>query len=172
MHGDGHLRKCRMCGGDVAERDDVLAFMELRGPRNITSSNVDRIYDDGGKRFLIIEEKQPGEALKAGQRKLLVNLASLPRVDVWGVRGTPDDLRITHFRPGTGWVQIAAGDKATYERCVHAWFAAETHRWDHALHVLAEVPYEAPAWCPEDLWREFEATLTKVLTLHANRPAA
>lgn len=151
---------------------DVLANQEIRGPRNITSSNVDRVYDDAGKRFLVIEEKQPGEALRAGQQKLLVGLASLPNVDVWGVRGTPDDLSIKHFRPSVGWVHVGAGDVATYERCVHAWFAAETHAWSHALDLLGEVPFDAPPWCPTDVWQTFEAALTKVMALYARSPAA
>lgn len=163
MHGEGHLRKCRECGADVRGRNDVLAFLELRGPRNITSSNVDRIFDDGGKRFLIIEEKQPGEKLKAGQHKLLANLARLPLVDVWGVKGTPDSLAVSHYRSDTGtWERIGEGDMRTYERCVHAWFAAETGEAEHALDVLSELPHKPPAGCAPELWDQLDKTLVAI----------
>lgn len=169
MHGEGHRRNCPQCGQSVLHMREVLANVEVRGPRNITSSNVDRIYDDDGKRFLIIEEKNPGEQVRKGQQRLLANFARLPRVDVWGVRGTPDDLNIKRFVPTGGWTQHATGDVSTYEHCVHAWFAASADDWGHALDVLGEVAYEPPAWCPPEIWREFDTALTKVMALHARK---
>src|SRR5690606_17854997 len=170
---EGHRRRCPTCGQSVVRMRDVLANREIRGPRNITSSNVDRIFDDDGRRFLVIEEKQPGEQIKAGQRRLLANLARLPQVDVWGVRGTPRSLSIKAHRPGVGWVPVLReGDVAAYEQCVHAWYAAERDDWRHALDLLSEVPVTSPAWCPDDLWSEFESALTKVLALRPQEDAA
>lgn len=150
---------------------DVLGNNEVRGPRNITSSNVDRIFDDAGKRFLIIEEKNPGEQIKEGQRRLLANLAKLPRVDVWGVRGTPDALTVNALTP-TGFERTAEGDFDTYQRCVHAWFAAEHDDLTHALDVLGPLPYTAPNWCPPEVWARFDMALSEVMAVAANRPKA
>lgn len=121
MHGQGHRRNCPSCGQSVTHLRDVLANCELRGPREITSSNVDRIFDDGGKRFLVIEEKNWNEPVAADQIRMLRALASVPRFDVWGVRGDPDDLTISRILPNRT-VGIAAGEFDIYQAAVDAWF--------------------------------------------------
>lgn len=123
MHGEGHRRSCPTCGQAVTHVRDVLGNRELRGPRNITSSNLDRIFDDHGCRFLIVEEKQPGEpACSSGQRSLLVSLSKLPMFTVWGARGTPDDLTLFTVEGGL-FVPSAKGDFDVYQAAVLDWFA-------------------------------------------------
>jgi hypothetical protein len=113
MHGEGHRRK--------PVPGDLLGNLELRGPRNITSSNIDRIFDDGGRRFLVIEEKNEGEDAPEGQRKLLRALSQLPNVTVWVVRGTPWELSVKELVNGSlRW--IAKGDWEDYQSAVHEWF--------------------------------------------------
>jgi hypothetical protein len=140
---------------------DVLGNRELRGPRQITSANIDRIFDDHGRRFLVIEEKGPDEKVGDGQALLLRNLAGLPAVDVWGVRGTPDDLRVTQVFSNGGTLHLASGDWSVYQRAVDDWFASDLDpSWEQALVALAEVPYDPPAWCPRETWTALDEALT------------
>lgn len=115
MHGQGTLRKC-ICGGDDPACSQHL---ELRGPRNITSSNIDRCFDDGGKRFLFIEHKHENEAIPGGQSFMLKALARLPQMTVWITKGSPDRLVI--YEIGTGAAPVV-GDWSTLQAKADAWF--------------------------------------------------
>ena len=117
---------CSECGSDVSNRDDKIGFLELRGPRSITSSNLDRIFDDGGRRFLVVEEKEFGESLGAGQRALLYALARLREVTVLLVEGTPDELQVLMLCPPDPGVRLLAeGGFAEYQRIIDAWYAGQ-----------------------------------------------
>lgn len=102
---------------------DVLSHRELRGPRNITSSNVDRMFDNNG-RVLLIEEKGPNEIVSEGQKIALQALANLPAATVWLVRGTPDALRVDRVRPRREGYEVLldVGDWEAYQRLVGRWF--------------------------------------------------
>lgn len=125
MHGEGHRRNCPECGQSVAHlRGAVLAFKELRGPRNITSSDVDRIFDDGGRRFLVIEEKTENERpISHGQKQLLSALARLPMFTVWLARGTPERLSVYDWASDdpAPFLQDITFDQ--YQEAVAQWFA-------------------------------------------------
>jgi hypothetical protein len=143
---------------------DVLATHELRGPREITSSNVDRAFDDNGQRFLLIEEKNPDEAVARGQQILLRRLATLPTVDVWFVRGNPDRLSVWKVAP-EGSTRLCDGDMGAYQRQVLAWFAQpiDGMAWDRVLAPLASMPYEPPAWCPPEVWLALDLAIVATL---------
>ena len=123
MWGEGHRRNCPGCGQNVEHMRDVLGNRELRGPRNITSANVDRIFDDNGQRFLIIEEKNPHEKCSEGQRALLRALSRLNHVTVWFTQGTPDNLTVYEIRGDTRR-RISTGTIDDYQHLVDAWFAS------------------------------------------------
>lgn len=172
MHGEGHRRRCPSCGQSVTHMRDVLGNCELRGPRQITSSNIDRIFDDNGSRFLMIEEKGPEEKIPAGQGRLLRSLSALPGVDVWGVRGTPQELTVSRITPERSIV-IFRGDLTAYQQAVGAWYdVVPPSRWDSVLDGLADAPYEPPPWCPPALWEAFDASLTAVLSHRSREQAA
>jgi hypothetical protein len=152
---------------------DHLPNRELRGPRQITSSNIDRIFDDSGQRFLMIEEKAPGEAVSAGQMRLLRALAALPQVTVWGVRGTPDNLTITDIQPGSTNTFVESADFGTYQQQVDQWFRCDSDviPWGKLLEALKGMPWTAPSWCPAEDWDALDKALAAVLR-HQNRKAA
>lgn len=175
MHGEGHRRRCPSCSQQVSHLPDVLGHRELQGPRQITSANVDRIFDDAGRRFLVIEEKQPSEAIKAGQLRLLKNLAALPTIEVWGVRGTPESLRVTRLGNDPAVLVEDGGTFEDYQRVVSDWFGspvAAPSPWNEILDGLAGAAYSPPAWCPSDVWAAFDTALTAVLTQRSIRKAA
>jgi len=122
MHGHGNLRRC-LCGGTDPT---CLTHLELRGPRNITSANIDRILDDHGHRFLYIEEKRPNEGMTEGQKALLRNLARQRRNTVWIVTGTPDELSVQMLGNKTnGQVTMGTtvyGNWTTLQRLADEWF--------------------------------------------------
>ena len=121
MHGTGHRQVCPTCGQSVTHITDTLSHRELRGPRNITSSNIDRLYDDGRTgRMLGIEEKNPGEAIPDGQNKALHALADRFD-DVWVVIGTPDDLTIYESVEGN-WTMLGRGDWGYYQDSIFDWY--------------------------------------------------
>lgn len=125
MYGDGIRRNCPTCGQDVRHITDILSHRELRGPRNITSANLDRIFDDGGRRFLVIEEKTSAEKLlSSGQRGLLLALARLPMFTVWFARGTPQSLELFDFGSDQPW-PFLEGDFTQYQNAVSRWFASQ-----------------------------------------------
>ncbi len=120
-HGSGHRGVCPTCGQSVTHITDILSHRELRGPRNITSSNIDRLYDDGRTgRMLGIEEKNPGEPVPDGQNQALHALA-VRFDDVWLVVGTPDDLTISESVEG-GWTELGSGDWGYYQDSVLDWY--------------------------------------------------
>ena len=164
-HGNGHRRRCPDCGQSVEHMRDHLPNRELRGPRQITSSNIDRIFDDGGQRFLMIEEKAPAEPVSAGQTRLLRALAAVPQVTVWGVRGTPDNLTVTAIRPGSTETIVESGSFDTYQQQVDQWFRVDSCvlPWDKLLESLKGMPWTAPAWCPPDVWDALDKALVAVL---------
>lgn len=96
----------------------VLSNLELRGPRNITSSNIDRCFDDNG-RFLFVEEKNDRESMPNGQRRMLLTLSH--QHDVWIVKGSPDRLKIWTLQDGEHAV-LAEGSMSTYQSAVFSWF--------------------------------------------------
>ena len=163
MHGNGHRRCCPTCGQSVVAFRDVLANRELQGPRQITSSDIDRIFDDRG-RFLMIEEKNPGEQALTGQKRLLAALAGLPEVDVWGVRGNPDDLTVWQITPTGSQVLLAGVGFSSYQALVSDWFRSPRTvavRW---LDVLAGgMPMVAPEWCPPPVWQALDVAVVAVL---------
>ena len=118
MGGEGHRRKCPTCGQDVTHIDDTLSHRELNGPRNITSSNIDRMFDDNG-RILFIEEKNMLEQMPNGQKRALKALSN--QVDVWVVIGSPDALIIYEIDKG----DISDGIEGNwdyYQNAVYNWF--------------------------------------------------
>lgn len=158
MHGEGARRVCPTCGQPTPEGlRDSLSVRELRGPREITSSNIDRCFDDAGRRFLFIEEKNNLEQIRDGQRRMLRSLARLPTVDVWGVQGTPNELAIYKINSDGSRV-VDRGDWGTYQAAVNDWFDASTPapEWERALFALVEAPFEPPAWCSSTTWRAFD----------------
>lgn len=121
---NGGRRRCPECGQPVAHIPDVLSHRELRGPRQITSSNVDRAFDNNGH-ILFIEEKHPREEVPAGQAWLLRSLARPKSTTVWLARGVPDNLlvwRVGHTQPGDS-VVFEGGDFDDYQAAVSAWYA-------------------------------------------------
>lgn len=168
-HGGGDRRVCHECGQPVPSASNHISHRELRGPRQITSSNVDRIFDDRGLRFLIIEEKQQNERLSHGQTQLLKSLAQLPTVDVWGVRGTPDSLTVKQITPD-GSTTIATGNFTDYQAAVSSWFGSPLpDPWECELWEAGELPFEAPSWCPPDVWHAFDLALTAVRKARRDR---
>lgn len=138
MYGDGHRRTCPCCGREVLHDNSRLSNLELRGPRNITSTNLDRLFDDSGKRFLIVEEKRPGEAYPGGQRKALIALAHLtPLLEVWVAEGTPEQLqvyRLVPVRSNNGDQEqcamkhlLASGTFGDYQKLTLDWFGRQMH---------------------------------------------
>ena len=120
MHGDGSRRVCPECGQGVAHISDQLSHRELRGPRNITSSNPDRIFDDNG-RLLFIEEKRADEPnAKKGQLRLLLSLAEYH--DVWAAKGEPNNLTLWKVHPEGRYETIGQGDFGWYQERVLDWF--------------------------------------------------
>jgi hypothetical protein len=69
-------------------------------------SDIDSAMERHG-RFLILENKWPGEEIPLGQLILLRRLQALPQFEVWVVRGQPPDS-IVSFGPLDG-EQIPAG---------------------------------------------------------------
>ena len=118
MHGEGDRRYCPSCGQSVLHISDMLSHRELRGPRNITSSNIDRVFDDRG-RFLFIEEKRDGETMSKGQMLMLQALSR--RHDVWVVKGTPEALYVYTVH-SDGLDLLEMGDWSLYQRMVDDWF--------------------------------------------------
>lgn len=169
MHGNGARRNCPECGQRVGHITDKLSHRELRGPRQITSSNIDRIFDDEGRRMLLIEEKQPNEPVPGGQWALLRALGKIPEITVWGVRGTPDSLRITDL---VSLEVLAEGNWDTYQQAVTDWFKSPRPAPRDWLATLAEAPFDAPAWCSPDVWRDFDKALTQVLSQRSLRESA
>lgn len=171
MHGEGHRRRCPNCGQSVTHMRDVLCNLELRGPRKITSANIDRIFDDAGRRFLMIEEKNPGEKLSTAQFTLLKRLAGLPNVDVWGARGTPESVVVKKVLADGSTRNLCAGNFDVYQQAVSRWFSearqfgqpAEVLPVERVLDGLQWEPYTAPEWCPPELWIAFDRALTAVL---------
>lgn len=122
MWGEGRRRTCPECGQSVTHIADSLSHRELRGPRNITSSNVDRIFDDGGQRFLIIEEKKPNERVSHGQRQMLTALSRIPSVDVWLARGTTERIDLSDVADGNPWPFLQGINFDGYQKAVANWF--------------------------------------------------
>lgn len=122
-------RVCPECGQSVRGLKDSLSHRELRGPRNITSTNMDRLFDDGGKRFLVIEEKRPTEKIPGGQHACLAALSKLPMFTVWLARGTPDELTLTDFHPSAPSEPFAERIPfETYQAYVDQWFQRALQR--------------------------------------------
>lgn len=169
MHGEGHRRRCPECGQEVAHITDTLSHRELRGPRNITSSNLDRFFDDNGRRFLAIEEKAPNEDISKGQGLMLRHLACVPMVDVWFVKGDPSELTVRRVTPpGSPLEAVASGDFATYQNAVADWFNSRPAPLaERQLAAWEGSQFDAPAWCPDDEWRAFDAALTRVVARRA-----
>lgn len=128
MYGQGHRRICPECGQSVAHDDNGVSHRELQGPRNITSSNIDRVFDDDG-RLLFIEEKHWGEPATNGQRRLLAALAE--EHTVWLVRGEPENLEVWSISGGRRRAdgeyilrgkQEVVGAFEDYQRAVLHWF--------------------------------------------------
>lgn len=124
MHGNGHRTHCHECGQPVDHLDRLahLRWVELRGPRNITSSDLDRIFDDRGQRFLVVEEKRPNEVVPPGQKRMLYALADTPGFTVFGVVGTPEALTVWELRPNGTRRWITDGTVAEYQAAVMDWF--------------------------------------------------
>lgn len=153
---------------------DHLSVQELRGPRNITSSNVDRIFDDNGQRFLIIEEKGSSEKVAKGQTRLLRNLAASEQITVWGVRGTPDELEVWRLT-ADGKQLVAAGNWDDYQRAVMEWFTGDRgddepsndlnivdRQWEDVVRIITEAPFEKPSWMTDEthgLWDGYTTRL-------------
>jgi hypothetical protein len=171
MHGEGERRRCPHCHQNMSnDTPDSLSNRELRGPREITSSDIDRVFDDAGRRFLFVEEKAPNEHVPRGQDRMLRALAALPHVDVWGVRGTPDRLRIVPITPtGADASRVIEGDFDAYQRAVLTWFTRpiSEHNSEWMLDELSGVPFTAPEWCPPETWQEFDRLLTAVLSVRS-----
>ena len=168
MHGNGHRRCCPTCGQSVVAFRDVLANRELQGPRQITSSDIDRIFDDRG-RFLMIEEKNPGEQALTGQKRLLAALAGLPGGRRLGGAGQPR-------RPDLGLATRSRPRGARY--CLPASGSPVIRRWSVtgsaprgpcgcpvACDVLAGgMPMVvAPEWCPPPVWQALDVAVVAVL---------
>jgi len=159
MHGEGDRRTCPTCQQPVDHIPNHISNRELRGPRQITSSNIDRVLDDHG-RFLFIEEKHEDETVPKGQGRMLRALSY--HHDVWLVRGNPERLRIWQIICGNTAI-LADGDYTTYQKAVLRWFAnppapGTARDW---LQLL-EVPYTAPDGIPKADWDAFDTALTTV----------
>jgi len=141
---------------------DVLANRELRGPRSITSSNIDRIFDDNGKRTLFIEEKNEGEAIADGHKRLLRAMATKQGFTVWLVRGDPNRLRVDRLTAESTLQFVAGGDLSAYQAAVTEWYASPEVDPPGWLDVLAEAPFTAPAGFDPALWHAFDVALTRL----------
>lgn len=100
------LRRCPYCGSDWHDDGHNLRGLAwLSGlPRGIEPSNGDIFIHDGmhGRdRFLLLEMKQPGEAILKGQAILLKAVSHLPRWDVSIVSGTTGETYIQRVTSGT-----------------------------------------------------------------------
>ena len=125
MHGQGFRRKCPECGQDVSHIKDRLSHRELQGPRNISSTNVDRLFDDNGNRFLYIEEKNTREAsISKGQLRALRALSNYPENEVWIVKGNPSRLSVYQLNGADHAALITGGTWIEYQQLVFDWFAA------------------------------------------------
>ena len=116
------LRHCKECRAHYSHwgTHDFLAAKPLYGPRKIRAADIDRAIDDDGKRVLFIEEKAEGEKVSPAQHRLLIALANLPNVTVWGCRGDAGCLTVTELPSGR--VIVSNGDWAAYQAAVDAWF--------------------------------------------------
>lgn len=118
----GDRRICPTCRQEVGPHitPDHLSCYGINGPRGISSSNVDRIFDDDGRRFLLIEEKWPDEGIPRGQGKLLLGLAKLPQWTVWLVKGTPESVAVMDIAQRR-WL-LEGQPFSSYENLVNDWF--------------------------------------------------
>lgn len=126
MYGQGARKVCSECHRPLSAPDpNNLSHRELRGPRNITAANIDRIFDDGGRKFLVIEEKRPNEPkLSPGQNGLLLALARVPMFTVWLARGTPQALDLFDYGSDDPWPFLDQVDFTRYQQEVSRWFAS------------------------------------------------
>lgn len=168
MHGEGQRRKCPECGQSVTHIEDNISHRELRGPRNITSSNGDRLFDDGGRRFLFIEEKHTNEPpASRGQKGLLQGLASQPNFTVWACKGVPSRLTLFHVLPhGEGFTVIGEDkDFDWYQEQVYEWFAqpATPPATMATLAALKTLPFGRPPDIPDELdWAVIDKHITGI----------
>lgn len=127
MHGDGARRVCSECGTPVSPGSTYISHRELRGPRNITSSNIDRVFDDHGNRVLFIEEKSLREAssITAGQKGLLYSLARIPNAETWVAIGDVSEVTVyrLHGR-GPSDQLLHRGCWEAYQDLVEKWYAS------------------------------------------------
>lgn len=121
MYRAGRRTQCPTCHQPVPD-GDWLRLLELRGPRGITSSDIDRIFDDWGKRWLVVEEKGANEEPKFGQRWMLQGLASIPQVTVLLVRGDAHLLCVARLMADGTYRELGTGDETHYQRIVTAWY--------------------------------------------------
>lgn len=155
MHGRGDRRICGECNQPVKPEmvPDLLGYRELRGPRNITSSNIDRAFDDDGQRCLVIEEKRENEDLSDAQLGMLRSFACRSEVEVWLVLGNPDRLEVQRVYPDGKRVVIASGDFAAYQSAVWDWFEQPApDLWDRLHTFRLTLIAAGPDWCPADAY--------------------
>lgn len=126
MWGRGLRRKCSECGHLLDGSLIDPQRRELRGPREITSSNIDCVLDDGGRRFLFIEFKRRDEPMSYGQERLLKALARLNEVTVWVVRGTSSRLDASVWDGDEVRVFLRHRGFGDLQKAVFRWFAELT----------------------------------------------
>lgn len=127
----GRKRLCDACHQPLPQDfyDKHLSSNPVTGPRNITSGNIDRVFqDDRQNRFLFIEEKDTNEReMGPGQWYMLAALAQLPGVETWVVKGSVTDS-IAAYRFDT-WYRIEhlpdIRDYGSYQNAVHRWYEAD-----------------------------------------------
>lgn len=73
---------------------DCTRFDYASGIASGGCSDIDMLWERNG-RFLVIENKRPGEGFSRGQAIALEALAAQPNWSVWVVRGDPPDSIIS-----------------------------------------------------------------------------
>jgi hypothetical protein len=118
----GKRRICPECRQDVSHLDDMISHVPLLGPRNISSSNIDRAFDNDGK-LLVFEEKHTDETLPLGQKRMYRSFAMKPGCTAGLARGTASRMDISVWKPGdTDPTYVGTGDHDYYQHLVSRWF--------------------------------------------------
>ncbi len=163
MHGEGSRRVCPECGQSVIGID-LPTHRELRGPRNITTTNIDRAIDDKGRRFLFMEHKRPDESMPDGQKRFLFGLARQPNTTVWVTSGDTDQLELWEL--GDTAVRLGVMNWDGLQRRLDDWFAQPpAHTTEtfavivSSLRKLIEWPFVADDVPADVNWREIERAL-------------